>query len=284
MSDKTRRTDLPSYFKGLSDRLEHQVKTMTPVIVHSGEMGDNDHQWFAELLRLYVPHCYGIDTGFVVNCDSDKGSADFFNADSKPRNQDPYISNQMDILILDVMHNAPFCSEKTFKVCPVEMVLGAVEVTRDLDKKKLTADVEKLAKLKELAENKRYLHYQFTKDQTRRDHEDIFYQRPFTCVVGLGGSLSKAAVEEVAAGCASGRKPDLVFLLNSALYYIRDDGTVVSMIEKDHLYHFISILRYRLDLHHCDSADLSVYLPPIMAHFAGEKAKATDTAQVSKSP
>jgi hypothetical protein len=33
------RADLPGYFKGISQRLELQVKLMTPVIVHSGEMG-----------------------------------------------------------------------------------------------------------------------------------------------------------------------------------------------------------------------------------------------------
>src|SRR5437870_11243278 len=117
MADKLRRTDLPTYFRGLSDRLENQAKAMTPVIVHSGEMGDNDHHWFADLLRQYLPLRYGVDTGFVVNCDSDKGSADFFKADGKSRVQDPYISNQMDILLLDVMHNAPFCSERS-RVCP----------------------------------------------------------------------------------------------------------------------------------------------------------------------
>jgi hypothetical protein len=265
-SSKMPRMSLPGYFKGLSDRLESQVKTMTPVIVHSGEMGDNDHLWFADLLRQYLPLRYGVDTGFVVNCESDRGSADFFKADAKPRDQDPHISSQMDTLLLDVMHNAPFCVEKTFKVCPVEMVLGAVEVTRDLDKQKLKDDVNKLAKLKELAEKKRYLNCEFTQDQEKREEEDIYYQRPLACVVGLGGSLSKEAVQEVADECEPGRKPDIVFLLNKALYYIRDDGQVMSEVQSDHLYQFIAIVRHRLDLHHCDSVDLSAYLPPDMHH------------------
>jgi hypothetical protein len=254
---------------------------MTPVIVHSGEMGDNDHQWFAELLRQYLPHRYGVDTGFVVNCDSDKGSADFFSADCAPRSQDPYISNQMDILLLDVMHNAPFCSEKTFKVCPVEMVLGAVEVTREINKSKLQADVRKLAKIKELAEKKQYMNRTFTGDQAKRDLDDIFYQRPFTCVVGFGGNLSMQAIDEVVANCESGRKPDLIFLLNTFLCYYRADGTMISLIKKDHLYHFISILRYRLDTHLCDGVDLSAYLPPDMLSFVKRDAALPDNAQVS---
>ena len=75
MSDDSRtpRTGLSGYFKGISQRIQTQVSVMSPVIVHSGEMGDNDHQWFAELLRQYLPQRIGVDTGFVVNCDSDKG-------------------------------------------------------------------------------------------------------------------------------------------------------------------------------------------------------------------
>ena len=152
MSERIPRTDLPGYFKGISRRLQLQVELMTPVIVHSGEMGDNDHGWFADLLRQYLPQKIGVDTGFVVNCESDKGSADFFDTGDRPRTQDPFISRRMDILLLDVLHNAPFCVEKTFKVCPVEMVVGAVEVTRNLDAAKLEADCAKLGRVKQLAE------------------------------------------------------------------------------------------------------------------------------------
>lgn len=87
-------------------------------------------------------------------------------------------------------------------------------------------------------------------------------------------------LSRVVAACSSGRKPDIVFLLNQVLYYIRDDGAVISIIEKDHLYQFISVLRYRLDLHHCWSADLSAYLPISMSHFLTDAAKATDTTRV----
>jgi hypothetical protein len=57
--------------------MKMQVDLMTPVIVHSGEMGDNDHLWFADFLREYLPSKVGIDTGFVVNQESDKGPLTF---------------------------------------------------------------------------------------------------------------------------------------------------------------------------------------------------------------
>ena len=123
------------------------------------------------------------------------------------------------------------------------MVLGAVEVTRDLDKEKLKHDVEKLAKIKRLAEKKCYLNHAFTQERDKCDEEDIFYQRPLTCVVGLGGSLTQEAVQEVVDSWAIGRKPDLVFLLNKALDSFPSDGQVFSEVKNDHLYHFISIVR-----------------------------------------
>jgi hypothetical protein len=95
------------------------------------------------------------------------------------------------------------------------------------------------------------------------------------------GSLSKEAVNEVAAACPADRKPDVVFMLNKALYYFRWDGTVISTFDKDHLYHFISVLRYRLDLQHCHCADLSAYLPVSMSHQVAGTANASDVAQVT---
>src|SRR6266404_827349 len=179
-SERMQRTDLPGYFKGISRRLELQVELMTPIIVHSGEMGDNDHGWFADLLRQYLPQKFGVDTGFVVNCESDKGSARFFDAGDHARTQDPFISPQMDILVLDVLHNAPFCVEKTFKVCPVEMVMGAVEVTRKLDKAKLREDCAKLSRVKELARIKKYA-----------GNYVSHWAYPLTFAVGLASSISE---------------------------------------------------------------------------------------------
>jgi hypothetical protein len=250
-SERKRRQSLPGYFKGLSDRLKQQVESMTPVIVHSGEMGDNDHGWFADLLRQYLPQKYGVDTGFVVNKDSDKGSADFFAAGKEPRSQDPYISSQIDILLLDVLHNAPFCSEKSFKVCPIEMVLGAVEVTRFLDACKLREDCNKLSKIKELARRKAYV----------GNHAYLWAGSAITSVVGLASNLSWETIQEVHTSFERHLRPDMIFLLDKALYYYHEPGDRLVTIVEDRLYHFIALLRHSMDRLPVDSADLLEYLP-----------------------
>ncbi len=249
MSERIPRTDLPSYFEGISKRLELQVQLMTPVIVHSGEMGDNDHGWFAELLRQYLPQKIGVDTGFVVNNESDQGSANFFAAGNEPRMQDPFISPQMDILLLDVLHNAPFCAEKAFKVCPVEMVLGAIEVTRNLDADKLRADCTKLGRLKQLAEKRLY----------SGNRAGPVWQ-PITFVVGFTSNLSEDALVEVVTSIDSPFRPDGIFLHGKAFYWLAH-GSNLYKLEQDTLFHFIAILRRELDQRGGYGADLQAYLP-----------------------
>jgi hypothetical protein len=247
-SDRLARTDLPGYFRGISQRLELQVKLMTPVIVHSGEMGDNDHGWFADLLRQYLPQKYGVDTGFVVNHESDKGSADFFDTSGKPRSQDPSISPQMDILVLDVLHNAPFCSEKTFKVCPIEMVLGAIEVTRDLDGNKLKQDCDKLCRMRGLAKDKKYSR-----------GVCLSWVWPITFAVGLRSSLSEDNLLNIVGTYPHPMRPDGIFLLDRAFYWFHQSGREFHCIEEDRLFHFIAVLQQKLGERPGHGVDLQAY-------------------------
>jgi hypothetical protein len=248
-SDRLPRTDLPGYFQGISQRLELQVQLMTPVVVHSGEMGDNDHGWFADLLRQYLPQKYGVDTGFVVNHESDKGSADFFATSGKPRTQDPFISPQMDILVLDVLHNAPFCSEKTFKVCPIEMVLGAIEVTRDLDGAKLNQDCDKLCRMRGLAKDKKY-----------SGGVCLRWDWPITFAVGLTSSLSEDTLLHVVRNYPNAMRPDGIFLLDRAFYWFHNFGRDFHRIEEDRLFHFIAVLQQTLGKMPGYGVDLQAYL------------------------
>jgi hypothetical protein len=267
-SDRLRRTDLPGYFQGISQRLELQVQLMTPVIVHSAEMGDNDHVWFADLFRQYLPQKYGVDTGFVVNHESDKGSADFFATSGKPRTQDPFISPQMDILVLDVLHNAPFCSEKTFKVCPIEMVLGAIEVTRDLDGDKLKQDCDKLCRMRGLAKEKKY-----------SGGVCLSWLWPITVAVGLTSSLSEDTLLDVVRSYPHEMRPDGIFLLDRTFYWFHQFGREFHRIEKDRLFHFIAVLQQTLGKMPGYGVNLEAYLPSSVfldqeATRVGEKPKA----------
>jgi hypothetical protein len=213
-------------------------------------MGDNDHAWFANLVRDYLPQRIRLDTGFVVNHQSDRQSL----AHEDSRSQDKGIGPQTDILLVDVMDNAPLCVEQTFRVYPVEMVLGAVEVTRFLDKTKLDEDLTKLSRVRELAQEKRYAYVH---------HPSAPRRRPKAYVVGFRSSLSEDAIRESVSAIHDDLRPNALLLLDKCLY-VRQPNTVdFWRIEEDPLFHFLAILRYQIETFPRGGTDLSAYLPPV---------------------
>jgi hypothetical protein len=156
----------------------------------------------------------------------------------------------MDILLLDVLDNAPFCVEKTFKVCPVEMVVGAVEVTRNLDVAKLQADCAKLSRVKHLAEKRCY---------TNQVAPPCW--QPITFVVGFTSNLSEGALEEVVKSIDPPLRPDGILLHDKAFYWLPHSGCNRQTFARDPLFHFIGILRQELDRRRSYGADLRAYLP-----------------------
>jgi hypothetical protein len=256
MNDDQRipRTDLPGYFKGLADRLAHQVRVLTPVIVHSGEMGDNDHLWFTDLLRNYLPTRIGLGTGFVVNAESDKASAQYFAAQAGPRQVDKSVGPQSDILLLDVLNNAPFCPEKSFVVVPVEMVLGVVEVTRHLDAAKLQSDLEKLSRVRQLGKAKHYR-------PTASSYSSAPFRLPLAYLVGMESSLSEDEITRQVGEMDASLRPDAILMLDKHLLIRKRSTTQFIRVEKDILYHFVAVLRAQVESFPLGSTDLGEYLP-----------------------
>lgn len=249
------RTDLKGYFQGISQRLDVQASLMTPVIVHSGEMGDNDHGWFSDFLRQYLPQRIGIDTGFVVNCDSDKGSAEFFAANGGARTQDKNIGPQSDILVLDVLNNAPFCVEKSFRVCPVEMVLATIEVTRKLTMSKLHDDCDKIGRVREMSERKRFSHF---------DHENPEGRELYGFLVAFESDIEEKTLIDTIQKLAPNRRPVAVLIVNKALYTWFGEKQFI--LPDASLFKFLALVRRLVEGLPLGSTDLYTYLPP-MAHI-----------------
>ena len=110
------RKNLSEYFQSKTEQLKSQVLVSTPIIYHSGERGANCEAYFRDFLRPYLPNRIGIETGFVVNKDSDENSLEFYQSldDLRSKGKDPSISNQSDILFVDCFKNASLCAEKSF--------------------------------------------------------------------------------------------------------------------------------------------------------------------------
>ncbi len=250
------RTDLSGYFKEISRRLQAQVEVLTPIITHQGEKGDNDHLWFADLLRKHMPQRIGVDTGFVVNYESDRKSMQWFAETKDHREQDESIGPQSDILLLDVLQNAPLCSEQAFRVCPIEMVLGVIEVTRKLDSAKLANDLKKIQRVRALADpgKKRYIDLHLTSKRPLR---------PRASVVGLKSSISFDEIKKQISGIHDSLRPNAILLLDKALYIRKPFTMDFFEVKDDLLFQFIAVLRFHIERFPLGNTNLGDYLPKV---------------------
>ncbi len=266
MREAIPRTNISGYFKEISRRLKAQVDVLTPIITHRGEMGDNDHLWFADLIRQHMPHRIGVDTGFVVNHESDKSSEEWFATTEDHRAEDKSIGPQSDILLLDLLLNAPLCSEQAFRVCPIEMVLGVIEVTRHLDSAKLATDLEKLQRVRALADPGKKSYRDPSLTATRP-------LRPRAYIVGLSGSISFDQVYSKVSAVPDPLRPNAILLLDEVLYIRKPFTLEFYKIEEDVLFQFIAMLRYQIERFPIGSADLGAYLPGVAQLLKSDKHK-----------
>lgn len=266
MTNAKPRTDLSGYFKEISRRLQAQVEVLTPIITHPGEMGDNDHLWFADVLRKQMPQRIGVDTGFVVNYESDANSRDWFAKTKDHREEDESIGPQSDILLLDILENAPLCSEQAFRICPIEMVLGVIEVTRMLDSTKLKKDLLKIKRVRSLADlgKKRYRDTKLTDDRPLR---------PRAYIVGLKSNISFDEVRNQVSEIDDSLRPNAVLLLDKALYVRKPFTTDFHEITEDVLFQFIAVLRMHVERFPIGNINLQDYLPGVATLLRDERTK-----------
>ena len=255
--------DLPRYYDGMKDILQRQADDLTSAIPHQGEKGRNDEERFRQWLRRYLPVVFGVDTGFAV-----RGEKFQYRVDEQGRNiyekvqvDAPYQSPQMDVLITDLRHNAPLCAEEETNIFPIEMVLAAIEITRDLNRTKLRGDLEKLATLRAIAGVKNYA----------GSDDGAASLRPMAYIVGLGGSISEDAIEKEIAEIDDDLRPNGILHLDRGYYHREPYTTKVFRIEKAPLFHFAAFLRARLARFPVAPANLSSYVPAVGKPCGGEQ-------------
>ena len=240
------RLTIPQYFSGIANKLKNQTTSLTPISRHSGDKGDNDHAVFAEILRDYLPTRIGIDNGYVINSLSDIAETD-------PNHAKYKIGPSSDILLGDYLENSPLSTEKAFKVLPIEMVLGTIEVTRYLDSTKLADDLDKLARVRRLAEVKEYYPNGLETGADRL--------RPRAYVVGFESAISENEIIKQFMNIDDDLRPNAILLLDRALYVREPYKTRVVRVETDQLFHFISLLKLQIESFPLGRANLSKYLP-----------------------
>lgn len=104
------------------------------IIWHNASVGVIRENIIKEVIRPFLPDCYGISSGL---CFDDKGGE----------------SKQLDIIIYDRMFSYKIPFSEDFMIFPCESVYGNVEIKTDLNKDTLEASIENIRSFKSLSKN-----------------------------------------------------------------------------------------------------------------------------------
>jgi hypothetical protein len=119
------------YFTYRADDLRSSLKLSTSILQHHGETGANLEFAVKNFLKEYIPNKIGVESGFVRSLEDLE-----------------WQSPQLDILLTRKDLGHPLAVLPGSKVFPIEAVIGAMEVTKTINKKKLKEDFEKVHLLK----------------------------------------------------------------------------------------------------------------------------------------
>ena len=134
------------YFKYRADDLRSRLLMSTSILTHHGETGSNLEFAVRDFLGEYLPGNFGIESGFVRSLDDLS-----------------WQSRQIDVLLTRKDIGQALAVLPGSKVFPIEALVGFMEVTQTLNKKKLAKDFEKVRDLKQKARRTYIVPYTFAK-------------------------------------------------------------------------------------------------------------------------
>lgn len=98
---------------------------------HSGEKGEFREQIITQLLKPYLPACYGLGSGQVFSLDGNE-------------------SNQIDVVIYDEIFSNVLFKNKNSSLFPCESVYGEIEIKSVLNYDEFSMGADNIASLKKL--------------------------------------------------------------------------------------------------------------------------------------
>jgi hypothetical protein len=98
---------------------------------HSGERGEFREQIISQLLRPFLPNCFGLGTGEIFSSDGNT-------------------SHQIDIVIYDTVYSNVLFKSGPKSIFPCESVYGEIEVKSMLSSEELIIGLDNIASMKKL--------------------------------------------------------------------------------------------------------------------------------------
>ena len=131
------------------------------------------------------------------------------------------------------------------------MVLGTIEVTRSLTTAKLDDDLAKIARVRKLAETRKFAHF---------DHENPENRPLFGYLVAFDSNVTENTLRKKVEAIPPEQRPHAVLVLNQAMYAWMDTAY---RLEEDSLFKFLAYVRHTLEAQPLGSVDLYGYIPPM---------------------
>lgn len=116
--------------RNLSEKLNSEFAD-SKLFEHSGEKGEFREQIISELLRPFLPDCYGLGSGQIFA-------------------KDDTSSNQIDIVIYDTVYSNVLFKSKANSLFPCESVYGEIEIKSNLTSDELISSIDNIVSVKKL--------------------------------------------------------------------------------------------------------------------------------------
>lgn len=104
--------------------LQTKLELSSQSITHSGTLGDVNESYFIEVLRMYMPRRYAVDTAIIIDS---KGST----------------SDQIDVVIYDNQYTPTLLDQECHRFVPAESVYAVFEVKPTINKQYLDYAADK---------------------------------------------------------------------------------------------------------------------------------------------
>lgn len=123
------------YFGSLVDDLTRKSETAKDMFsTHKPSVGDQREESVMKLLRDHLPKRYGVSTGLITS-------------------EEEEFSNQSDLIITDIMNNAPLFNNSTNKIWLAESVYAVIEIKTQLTPSTIKDCLKKCRRFKKMKRN-----------------------------------------------------------------------------------------------------------------------------------
>ncbi|HUT35211.1 MAG TPA: DUF6602 domain-containing protein [Planctomycetota bacterium] len=194
------RLDLRAKFRSVSKALRASFEAESVGGVHRAEKGARREQVLRDFLTRYLPPCYGVGSGEIV--------------DSRG-----WCSKQIDIVIYDAHHSPLLQDSDASRVFPAESVYAVIAFTPFLSAAELGESVANVTSAKNLARNAIVADH----DGHRIYHGPRENPAPFAAIFALGAPDTGKALVPRVAELHRGKVPDAwvdcICVLDQALVY-----------------------------------------------------------------